>query len=197
MTLDQFLNLLSTLFGAMGSIYVLKSILRQTPEITERQSATIYGHNPNLIDFLSAQKAEGIVGTSLIVIALIIAFANAAATPSDIAVSQNRLFAICLSLVLAAIVYLPLYLIGKTIDHHHRRDTARIMAAKTLDRLFIKKSISSYELAPEIKSLRYLNDKYLHLELSTAKTSKEFLRLIAKDAGRTVPDDIQIEDGSL
>ena len=31
MTLEQFLNLVATIFGAIGSVYVLKSILRLTP----------------------------------------------------------------------------------------------------------------------------------------------------------------------
>lgn len=189
MTLDQFLNLVATIFGAIGSIYVLKSTLRLTPEITERLSSNMYGHNPSQIDSLSTQKSESVVGTSLIFIALFIAIANAGTTPTNIIVHHNRLYAILLSIILSVFVYSLLLIVGKVVNSHHRLATARIITAKTLDRLFENKSIPSYE----VKSLRYLNDKYLHLELSPDKTSKDLIRLIAKDVGRAVPEDIKIE----
>ena len=192
MSLDQFLNLLATIFGAVGSIYVLKSILRLTPEITERLSANMYGHNPNVIDSLSAQKAESVVGTGLIVIALSIALVNAMVMPSNIVVHGNRPYAIFFGIVLSVIVYLLLLTIGNVVNSHHRLATARIIAAKTLDRLFKNSSVPNNE----IKSLRYLNDRYLHLELSPDRTSKDLLQLIAKDVGRTVPEGIQIESES-
>jgi len=192
MTLEQFLNLVAAIFGAVGSIYVLKSILRLTPEITERLSATILGHNPDLIDSLSTQKAESVVGTRLIFIALFIAIANAVVLPSNIIVHPNRLYAILFSIFLSAIVYLLLRIIGNNVNSRHRLATARIIAAKTLDRLFKNKSIPNYEM----KSLRHLNDKYLHLELSPDIKNKDFLQLIAKDVGCIIPEGIQIEGES-
>lgn len=192
MTLEQFLNLVAAIFGAVGSIYVLKSILRLTPKITERLSATILGHNPDLIDSLSTQKAESVVGTRLIFIALFIAIANAVVLPSNIIVHPNRLYAILFSIFLSAIVYLLLRIIGNNVNSRHRLATARIIAAKTLDRLFKNKSIPNYEM----KSLRHLNDKYLHLELSPDIKNKDFLQLIAKDVGCIIPEGIQIEGES-
>ena len=189
MTLEQFLILLATILGAIGSIYVLKSILRLTPEVTERLSATIYGHNPNQIDSLSAQKAESVVGASLIVFALCIGIVSAAITPSNIAIFPDRLYAILIAIVLAAITYSIMIFVGKAIDLRHRRSVARIIIAETLDRLFKSNNVPDYE----IKSLRYLSGKYLDLNPKTSETSRDFLRSIAKEVGRTPPEDIQIE----
>lgn len=189
MTLDQFLTLLATILGAMGSIYVLKSILRLTPQVTERLSSTMWGHNPNQIDSLSAQKAEGVIGASLIVFALCIAIANAALTPSNITVTPNRLYAILIAIAFVAIAYLLMSLVGKVVNSHHRRAVARIMAIKTLDKLFKSNSVHNYDII----SLRLLADKYLNLKSPTDETPKDFLRSIATDVGHTLPEDIQIE----
>jgi hypothetical protein len=189
MTLEQFLTLLAAILGAIGSIYVLKSILRLTPEVTERLSAPIYHHNPYKIDSLSAQKAEGVVGTSLIVFALCIAIMNAAITPSNIAIFPNRLHAILIAIALAAIIYLLSVLVGKAVDSCHRRTVAHIIIAQTLDKLVKSNNAPDYE----IKSLRYLSDKYLDLNPKTSETPRDLLRSIAKEVGRTLPESIQIE----
>jgi hypothetical protein len=193
MTLDQFLTLLATIFGAVGSIYVLKSILRLTPEITERLSATKYGHNFEQIDSLSSQKTEGVTGTCLIIIALLLAVVNTAIMPSSIIVHQNRLYEILLCFILSSIAWLLLFFVGKAVNSHNRRATAHIIAAKTLDRLFKSKNITDYE----IRSLRNLSESYLDLKLSQGDTNKEFLESLAIDVGRDFPEDIQIEGDPL
>jgi len=116
MTLEQFLSLVATIFGAVGSIYVLRSILKLTPQVTERISASVFGHNPEIIDSLSTQKAESIVGTYLILIALIIAVINSATTPSSIIVHPNRVLAIVIGVVLSLVVYLLLLFVGSRVN---------------------------------------------------------------------------------
>lgn len=192
MTLEQFLTLIATIFGAVGSIYVLKSILRLTPKVTERLSASKYGHNPDIIDSLSAQKAESMIGTCLIGIALVIAIINSAVMPSSIIVHSNRIFAILFGFALSVVVYLLLLLIGSRVNSHHRLETARIITANTLDRLFKNKSVPLYE----IKSLRYINEKFLNIELPPDLSNKGFLQLIAKDVSRIIPEGIQVEEES-
>jgi hypothetical protein len=189
MTFDQFLTLIATILGAVGSIYVLKSILRLTPEVTKRLSARTYGHDPNQIDSLSAQKAESVVGTILIILALAIAILNAAFTPSNFVVSPSRLSAILIAVALTVIVCFLLTLIGKRVDSRHRRDVAHIIIAEVLDKLSKSNSVPSSDL----RSLRYIADKYLDLKLQPDATPRDFLRSIAMEVGRTLPEDIQIE----
>ena len=190
MTLEQFLSLVATIFGAVGSVYVLRSILRLTPQVTERMSASVYGHNPEIIDSLSTQKAESVVGTWLILVALVLAVVNAATTPSSIIVHPNRLLAIFISLVLSLVVYLILLFVGSKVNSRHRLATARIIAANALDRLFKSKNVPLYE----IRSLRYLNDRFLNIRLPPDLSNKDFLKLVAKDVARMVPEDIQVDE---
>src|SRR6266498_3987576 len=123
-------------------------------------SASVFGHNPEIIDSLSAQKAESVVGTGLILIALIIAVINSATTPSSIVVHPNRILAILFSVVLSVLVYLLLLVVGSRVNSQHRLATARIIAANTLDRLFKSKNVPLYET----RSLRHLNEKFLNIK---------------------------------
>ena len=189
MTLDQLLSLLATILGAIGTIYVLKSILRLTPYITERLSATRYGHNPDMIDSLSAQKADGIVGASLVVLALGITIVNAMITPPGIGIYPDKLQAILMTFVLTTIVVLPTLLVGKIIDSNNRRATVRIIIAAQLDRLFKSNNIPN----SEIRSLRSLAERYFNLKSTPNDPPLDWLRRIAKYVDRTVPDNIVIE----
>ena len=132
------------------------------------------------------------VGTGLILIALIIAVINSATTPSSIIVHPNRILAILFSIVLSVVVYLILLLVGSRVNSHHRLSTARIIAANILDRTFKNKNVPLYE----IKSLRYLNEQFLNIKLSSSLSNKDFLQFVAKDIARIMPEDIQVEEES-
>jgi hypothetical protein len=81
MELDRFLNLVATVFGGIGSIYVLKAIASLSPNLIERLSRTYVSFSAAQIDSLAAQKADSIVGIVLLLIALVIAVLNLAFVP--------------------------------------------------------------------------------------------------------------------
>jgi hypothetical protein len=74
--LERFFNLVATVFGALGSIYVLKSIAFSSPELIAALSSTYIGFSSPQIDSLAKQKADNIVGIVLVVIALVITGLN-------------------------------------------------------------------------------------------------------------------------
>lgn len=84
MDLDRFLNLVATVFGGMGSIYVLKAIASLSPDLIACLSSTYIGFSSPQIDSLTTQKADNIVGIVLVVIALFIAVLNLAFVPSGV-----------------------------------------------------------------------------------------------------------------
>ncbi len=190
MTLNQLLSLLATILGAIGAIYVLRSILRLSPYNIERLSATKYGHNIDLMDSLSSQKAEGIVGASLVLFALSISIINEVITPPETLIFANKVQAVFVTFVLAMLIILPMVLIGKIIDSNNRRAAIRIIIANKLDMLFKSNNIPSYEL----RSLRFLAERYFKLKPKSNDPPMDLLRRLAKDVGRTVPDKIEIKE---
>src|SRR5262245_14237729 len=81
MELDRFLNLLATVFAAIGSIYVLTAIASLSPDLIARLSSTYVGFSLVQIDSLAKQKADSIVGIALLAFALLIAVLNSAFVP--------------------------------------------------------------------------------------------------------------------
>jgi hypothetical protein len=169
-----------------------RAFVSLTPQITERMSATRRGYNFDIIDSLATQKADSVVGTCLISIALIIAIIYSATTPSNVIFHSSRIFAILFSITSSAIVYLLLLFISSKVKSYHRIATARIITSKRLDRLFKNKTIPLYE----IQSLRFLNEKFLNLIISTDSSNKDFLMLLANDVSLSLPEGIQIEEES-
>lgn len=188
---DQFLNLLATILGAVGAVYVLKAILRLTPKLTERLSATFFGHNVYEVDSLSAQKADSVVGAGLVLIALIIAIANAAIGPSSAPVFATRFGGISLAILSAVVAYLVLLGIGALVKARHRRATARIITSLHMDEVLEKIPIPRYE----IDSLPHFAYTLLHLPKIDAEGPEDLLRRIGKEVGHLVPEQIRFEAG--
>ena len=103
MELDRFLNLVATVFGGIGSIYVLKAIASLSPNLIERLSRTYVSFSAAQIDSLAAQKADSIVGIVLLLIALVIAVLNLAFVPPFV-----RLFDWCTAIAPVSYTHLTL-----------------------------------------------------------------------------------------
>lgn len=190
MTLEQFVNFLVLLLGTIGSIYVLKSYLEQTPEITRELASSRYGGNLDLLEAMSAQKTDGVAGTGLVVITLVIAVINLIVAPSQVVVFDNKLYAIPFGTVIGASVYFLLNKVSKKLYRKHLRAAVCIIANLTLDRVFEKNDVPYFET----KALLNLRDRYFQLEIPPSTTSREFIERLAKYLNRSVPEKIKIEE---
>lgn len=190
MTLEQFVNFLVLLLGTIGSIYVLKSYLEQTPEITRELASSRYGGNLDLLEAMSAQKTDGVAGTGLVVITLVIAVINLIVAPSQVVVFDNKLYAIPFGTVIGASVYFLLNKVSKKLYKKHLRAAVCIIANLTLDRVFEKNDVPYFET----KALLNLRDRYFQLEIPPSTTSREFIERLAKYLNRSVPEKIKIEE---
>lgn len=190
MTLEQFLNLFATILGAFGSIYVLKGLANLTPRLTERLSAPIWGHNLEIMDSYSRQKAESQVGIGLLTAALIIGISNMIIGPVSIAISPNRILSIIGCFILSVGVLLIGMFISYKVYNRHRGETARYMATLQLSRLFTENPVSTNE----IRSLRFLYEKHTNIEIPPSLSNIEFLRFVANDVACEVPMNIIIEE---
>lgn len=192
MTLEQFLNLFATILGLFGSVYVLRSFLQLTPQVTERLVTGRYGHNPELIDSLSGQRAESVVGSVLFVVALLLVAVAVLIAPFEIIVHATRLYPIIGCFLLAIPVYYLCNIVRNQLDARHRVATVRVLVNRTLDRLFKENRVT----ISDIKSLRFLDHKYLHLELAPHATPREFIHKLVAELGRSIPDGLYIEGDS-
>lgn len=105
MELDRFLNLVATSLATLGSVYVLKSYLRMTPTASAELATPRWGFSLSVLEFLSAQRAEAIVGTGAFVSALavgIVGIAFASSAPLFDSRARGVLADICVTAVASA-----------------------------------------------------------------------------------------------
>ncbi len=62
MNLDKFLNLLATIFGTLGAIYVMMSIVAMTPDLMFKQTQWYWDYSVHHIEAIATQKADNMVG---------------------------------------------------------------------------------------------------------------------------------------
>jgi hypothetical protein len=139
MNLDRFLNLLAAVFGAIGSVYVLKGIVSLTPMLIARLSSTDWGFSETQIDALVSQKADGIVGMALVVIAFLLAAVALIVVPDGTRVFSKLWVALAVVVAFAGTSYFALRAIGSVIQRHQKHEVARLFASGALGEVFHRK----------------------------------------------------------
>jgi len=185
MDLDRFLNLLVAVFGAMGSLYVLKGLLALSPNPMERMVRTYVGFNLLQIDALAAQKADSIVGVVLVVIALVLAIVNIAVVPEGVRAIPSRGVALGVAAVLAGGMYVALVFIGGSIYKHQKRAVGRIITSQYVDSLLEKKQLTKNQ----VPSLSVYAHTLLDLQVGHNQSPRDLLRMLAAEVGKEVPAD--------
>jgi hypothetical protein len=183
MELDRFLNLVATVFGGIGSIYVLKAIASLSPNLIERLSRTYVSFSAAQIDSLAAQKADSIVGIVLLLIALVIAVLNLAFVPPFV-----RLFdwctAIALVVSLAGVACICLVFVRNAIRRNQKLAVGRLITTQVLNELFESKRLPAS--AP--RSLRVYARTLLDMPVDDSESPRQLLERLAKQVGLSIPD---------
>ena len=82
MSLDKLLAVIAALIGALGSVYVLRSYIAMSPGLTADLATPRWGFSTVIIDSLSEQRAESLVGAGAFSAALLLAMASILAPAS-------------------------------------------------------------------------------------------------------------------
>ena len=186
MDLDRFLNLLSTLFGAMGSVYLLKGVLGLSPDVMARLASTHWGFSLPQVESLAAQKADSIAGVSLITVAFALAIVNIATVPQGLHVFQGRGLAVAVAAALAGLVFVAVTLIGNGIYRHEKLAVGRVLTNHYLDVLYKKRKIDG----ADAQSLAVHARDLLELRTDPSAEVQDLLRQVAATVGREVPQDL-------
>ena len=66
MKLNVLLNVIGLFVGALGAFFLAKGVMGVSPDQIVKQTATKWGFNPDLIRSVSFQRADALVGFSLV-----------------------------------------------------------------------------------------------------------------------------------
>lgn len=188
MDLDRFLNLLATVLGAIGSIYVLRSLLALTPDVTAAIARTHGDYSAPQLDSISAQRAESIVGAAVIILALALAVGSNAFVSPGLAAFPSRAAGLGAMLGGSVIVLLLALLASGRLKRTHRRDAARAITGHCLDQLLARPSLSVHA----IDGLRSYAQSLLGLKFPQDTDPKKVLCDVAAVLGRKVPGSLTL-----
>jgi hypothetical protein len=183
MELDRFLNLLATVFGGIGSIYVLKAIASLSPDLIARLSSTYVTFSLVQIDSLAKQKADSTIGIALLAFALLIAVVNSAFVPPSVRfVDWCTAIALVAGLAIVAVVCLAL--VGRAIHRSQKRAVGRLITKDWLQKRFESKRLTM----GDVPSLRVYAHTVLELPVADSESSRQLLERVATAVGVDVPE---------
>lgn len=190
MDLDRFLNLIAALLGAVGAVYVLKSVAALSPDVIERLSRTYWDFSVAQIDSITAQKADAIVGIALVLLASAIGITNEAFVPEGIRLRQSRSRALFLAGALAVVAYFVLAVAGSAVQAHQKRAVVHAIVSKDLSELLAAGKLPTGSLS----TLRVYAHDLLGLSESTDESARALLTKVAKEVGFVVPENLDYSE---
>jgi hypothetical protein len=183
--LDKFLNLMATIFGALGSIYVMAAIIGMSPELMERQTQSQWDFSVSQMEALASQKGDNAAGFVFVVIAFVLAAGTLAFVPEGVRVFQKRGVALALAAILSGGVYVTLHFLSQGISRHQKFAMARITTLRALDELVRRHKVETWDAS----SFRVYAD-LLDIEAPPGEPARSLLERIAARAGRVLPSDL-------
>ena len=185
MPLDKFLALVAALTGTLGSVYVLRSSLAMSPGLTADLATPRWGFSTVIIDSLSDQRADSIVGASAFGVALVLGVASILA-PTIPLMSFAR--AVIISLVIALVLLALMNWVRSSLAARHRAASRRQLLWNQLDATLKEGKFQKAWVEGLVSAARVLAG----LELDVASGPRTVYGAVAKAARYTLPADLEI-----
>jgi len=183
--LDKFLALIAALTGALGSVYVLRSFLAMSPGLTADLATPRWGFSTVIIDSLSDQRADSVVGASAFGLALLLGVASILA-PTIPLMSFAR--AVILSMVMAVVLQALMNWARRSLAARHRAASRRQLLWNQLDATVKEGKFQRAWVEGLVSAARVLAG----LELDVASGPRAVYGAVAKAAGYTFPAELEI-----
>lgn len=172
MSLEKFLSLSAIVLGFIGTVFLLKGVLRMTPDVIGEIGLTRWDYSIPVLENLSVQKADTICGFIFIVIAFSLQLVQTLFNLSAIRLIENNLSSYILMLFFILIISALLLSIDFSLRKHNR-----IEAGKSITRSYVKRHLlkeNNLDLS-RLSSVESYSSKLLYLKREKNETDEEFL----------------------
>ena len=186
MELDKFLNLMATVFGALGAVYVMLGILAMSPELMERQTHSYLDFSIPQIEALANQKAENVAGFVFVVVAFVLAATTLAFVPDGVRAFESKTVALGLAAVLAGGLYVTLHFVSQGIYRYQKLAMGEIITSRYLDQIAQRGRLEQSDST----NLPIYARALLDLEVPTGESVRSLLERVAAKIGKTAPPEL-------
>jgi hypothetical protein len=183
---DKFLNLLATILGALGAIFVMQSIATMSPELMLRQTQTHWDFSSSQIEAIASQKAENRAGIVFVLLAFILAFLTILFNLGGVRLFKSKLLALVLASFIAVIIYAALYFLGQGFSRHDKRAMGKIVTSQYLDQLISRGRLE----VVDSMSLTVYAREFLDLNVPPGESTRSLMKRVATEVGKTLPPDL-------
>lgn len=183
MDLDKFLNLIATIFGTLGAVYVMYGILAMSPHLIAEQSNSYWDFSIPLIETLCQQKADNVAGFTFVIAAFFVGGATILFVPERVRFFESKPTAAVLAAVIAASLFIALHFVSDRIYKHERFSVGQIKTAEYLEHIIKQGNLN----ASDTKSLESFARDLLGVEVYAGEKPDAFFQRVANIVGVTVP----------
>ena len=172
MSIEKFLSLSAIILGFIGTVFLLKGVLRLTRDVIGEIGQTRFGYSIQLIENLVTQKADTICGFILIVIAFSLQLIQAVPNLSVIRLPGTNLRSYILTIIFIVIISVIMLSINFGIRKYNSKK-ARIFIVKYYVELVLLKD-DILDLA-QLHSVEVHSSELLDLTREKKETDNDFL----------------------
>jgi len=181
--LRLFINLLATVFGAWGALYVLKGVVSLSARAMMRLAQTGFDFSTPLVRSLSGEWADAIIGMSLVVLAFVLAFTTLAFVPEGRWAWSSAWGALLAGGLMVLFFYLLLRFLRERLYSRRVRDIGRSLVAFYVEH-FTK---PGSEIESGYKTIEHCAREFLDMEPGPEEEPWAFLERAAEVAGVALP----------
>ena len=185
MNLDKFLNLLATMFGAFGSIYVMLAVLAASPELMEQQARQTWGFNGAQLEALAGQKGDNVAGFVFVIVAFVLATVTLAFVPEGVRLFPRKGVALAVAATLAGGLYVSLTSLSRWVGRQQKVAIGKIITLRALDNIIERRKLDTWN-EPALHVLAGLVD----LDVRPGEPARSLMARIAAKAGKVLPSDL-------
>jgi len=190
MQIDRLVSIIAVIVGFAGSLFLLKGVLRLTPDIMAKLSQAYMGYNISMVKNVSSQKADIMSGAILVLIAFSLEAFRLILIREPFTVFDNFWLGTCIAGALALLIIGVLFAVNVGLTAKYENATKR-----ELVKFYLQKHLADGQVnRNELKSIEQNSKSLLGIERKEQETGVEFIHKIAKLVDIQVPPDIQVEE---
>lgn len=190
MQIDRLISIIAVIVGFAGSLFLLKGVLRLTPDIMAKLSQAYIGYNISMVKNVSYQKADIMSGATLVLIAFSLEAFRLIFIREPFTVFDNFWLGTCIAGALALLIIGVLFAVNVGLAAKYENATKRELVI-----FYLQKHLADGQVnRNELKSIEQNSKSLLGIERKEQETGVEFIHKIAKLVDIQVPPDIQVEE---
>ena len=190
MLIDRFASIVSALLGFTGVMFVLKGVVRLSPDLIAKVAQTYLEFNVTQIQNLASQKADFVAGAALVLIACLVQASALLFLREPFPIFDNYWQGAGLAVITGAVVATVFLGVNRGMSKHYQ-EQAKFSLARTYFQAVLKQDPI---LPQHVKTSEDVAASLFGIEKEPDESGPAFLNRLAKKFEISLPKELHFED---